>query len=221
MVHGDSPAFPGARFSQEKSAILARLGPLAALLAGFAVTAAASAAAPPAPVELLVADFDSGRKPNNIGGDFGAWIRDPDDPMQGALESFDSANAHGGKGHALRLIYSLASQRPAYGGLWMRLQGLDAAQFDTLAFRVKGDDRLGFTTVFKVELKDNADRTSHFYARGVTGDWQDMVIPLKDFAGTANAARLKEFVIVVEDRTASARQGVLYLDDVRFTRHPR
>ena len=31
-------------------------------------------------------------------------------------------------------------------------------------------------------------------------------------------ATLKEFVIVIEDTTATAKQGVLYLDDVRFTR---
>lgn len=190
---------------------------LAALLA---VPAFLPAAAAPA-TELMVADFDSGRKPNNIGGDFGAWIKDPVDPMQGAIETFDRANAYGGKGHALRLIYSVASANPAFGGLWMRLQNLDSARFDSLAFRVKGDAALGFTTLFKVELKDATGQASHAYVRGVTDQWQDIVIPLKDFRGMANPARLNEFVVVVEDRTATAKQGILYLDDVRFTRAPR
>ena len=100
----------------------------------------------------------------------------------------------------------------------MRLQNLDASRFDSMAFRVKGDARMGYTTVFKVELKDAVDESSHYYARGVTDQWQDVVIPLKDFEGMANFVRLKEFVVVVEDTTATAKQGVIYFDDIRFTK---
>lgn len=169
---------------------------------------------------LMVADFNSGTKPNNIGGDFGSWIKDPNDPMQGAIESFDRANRYGNSGYALRLIYSVASKNPAFGGLWMRLQDLDATRFDSLAFRVRGDAKMGYTTVFKVELKDAVDQSSHYYVRGVTDQWQDIVIPLKDLQGIANFKRLKEFVIVFEDTTATAKQGVIYVDDIRFIKNP-
>lgn len=164
----------------------------------------------------MVADFNSGMKPNNIGGDFGAWIKDPNDPMQGAIESFDPVDRYGHSGYGLRLIYSVASRNPAFGGFWMRLQDLNASRFDSLAFRVKGDAKMGYTTVFKVELKDAVDQSSHYYVRGVTDQWQDVVIPLKDFQGIANLVRLKEFVITLEDTTASSKQGVLYFDDIRF-----
>ena len=170
--------------------------------------------------ELIVADFNSGTKPNNLGGDFGAWIKDPNDPMQGCIEAFDRANRYGSSGFALRLIYSVESKNPAFGGLWMRLQNLDASRFDKLAFRVRGDAKMGFTTVFKVELKDSLDQTSHFYVRGITDQWQDVVIPLKDFEGITNFKSLKEFVIVFEDTAATAKRGVIYIDDVRFTRTP-
>jgi hypothetical protein len=204
--------------------LAALLANLVLWLAGSTPAAAAADAvadkAPTAASELMVADFNSGGKPNNIGGDFGAWIRDPDDPMQGCIESLDRANGYGGKGNGLRLIYSVASAKPAFGGLWMRLQNLDATRFDNLAFRVKGDTAMGYTHVFKVELKDAMDQASHFYVRGVTDQWQDIVIPLKEFQGMANPIRLKEFVVVIEDTTATAKQGVIYLDDVRFTRNP-
>ncbi|HKC02142.1 MAG TPA: carbohydrate binding domain-containing protein [Sphingomicrobium sp.] len=169
-----------------------------------------------AAAELMVADFNSGAKPNNLGGDFGLWIKDPGDPMQGAIESFDAKDRFGGKGYALRLIYSVASTNPAYGGLWMRLQNLDASKFDTLRFRVRGDAGMGFTSVFKVELKDALDQTSRTYVRGIIDQWQDVAIPLSDFEGTANVRKLKELVIVIEDSTATAKQGVIYFDDVRF-----
>ena len=166
----------------------------------------------------MVADFNSGAKPNNIGGDFGSWIGDPNDPMQGVIESFDSANRYGNTGYGLRLIYSVASSKPAFGGFWMRLENLDAARFDNLAFRIKGNPQMGYTTIFKVELKDATDQSSHYYVRGVTDRWQEIVIPLKDFQGIANFVSLKEFVITFEDGTVTAKRGVIYLDDVRFTK---
>jgi hypothetical protein len=171
-----------------------------------------------AAAELVVADFNSGAKPNNIGGDFGAWIKDPDDPMQGSVESFDRDNHYGSNGYALRLIYSVASKAPAYGGLWMQLQNIDASRFDNLEFRIRGDAGLGYTSIFKVELKDALDQASRHYVRGVTDQWQNVVIPLTEFEGIANVRKLKEFVIVIEDTTATAKQGALYLDDVRFTK---
>ena len=168
----------------------------------------------------MIADFNSGTKPNNIGGDFGCWIKDPGDPMQGCVESFDRNDRYGSTGYALRIIYSVDSPKPAFGGLWMRLQGLDASKFDTLAFRVKGDARMGYTSAFKVELKDALGQSSHYYVRGISDQWQDIRLPLKDFAGMANLRGLKEFVIVFEDTTATAKKGVIYIDDVRLTKAP-
>ena len=191
-----------------------RLG-IATFLLGSVLVAAK---APVSGTQLMVADFNSGTKPNNIGGDFGSWIKDPSDPMQGVIDSFDRADRYGSSGYALRLIYSVDSNRPAFGGFWMRLQNLDAADFDKLAFRVRGDGKMGYTSVFKVELKDAADQSSHFYVRGVTDRWQDVVIPLKSFEGIANFKRLKEFVITFEDETATAKKGVIYIDDIRFTK---
>lgn len=169
----------------------------------------------------MIADFNSGTKPNNIGGDFGCWIKDPTDLMQGCIESFDHADAYGGNGYALRLIYSVDSKNPAFGGLWMRLQNLDASKFDNLAFRARGDARMGYTTMFKVELKDSLDQSSQYYVRDLTDKWQDIVIPLKDFQGMANVRSLKEFVITVEDATATAKRGVIYVDDVRLIKGAR
>jgi len=167
---------------------------------------------------LTVADFNSGRKPNNLGRDFGAWIKDPSDPLQGSIEAFDRENRFGDRGYALRLIYSVASDRPAFGGLWMQLGNLNAKRFEHLALRVRGDSALGHTSVFIVELKDEENRASRFRVEGVTNNWQDISIRLSDFQGSVDMTRLSEFVIVIEDRSATALQGILYLDDVRFIR---
>jgi hypothetical protein len=192
---------------------------IAAILEGSLIPTLVAAKGPNPGTELVVADFNSGTKPNNIGGDFGSWIKDPNDPMQGVIDSFDRADRYGGSGYALRLIYSVESNRPAFGGFWMRLENLNAARFDNLAFRVRGDRKTGFTTVFKVELKDAANQSSRFYVRGVTDQWQDVIIPLKSFEGIANFTRLKEFVLTFEDNVSTAKRGVIYIDDIRFTRN--
>ena len=124
---------------------------------------AAEKAAPAAGSELVVADFDSGEKPNNIGGDFGSWNKDPTDFSQGCTESFDSVNRSGTKGFGMKLEYSVESKNPAYNGFWMFLQNLDASKYDNVALKVKGDAKVGYTTVFKVEIKNASKQVGRYY----------------------------------------------------------
>ncbi|MDO8525223.1 MAG: CIA30 family protein [Candidatus Omnitrophota bacterium] len=194
---------------------------LVAMICAIALPAAmALEKAPVVPgSELVVADFDSGEKPNNIGGDFGAWSKDPTDFSQGCTESFDSVNRDGSKGFGMKLEYSVESKNPAYNGFWMFLQNLDASKYDNVAIKVKGDAKIGYTTVFKVELKNAAKQVGRYYVTNITDQWQDVVIPLKDFKGITDFSNLTEFVIVFEDRIASNKKGVVYVDDLRFTKN--
>ena len=166
--------------------------------------------------ELLIADFNSGEKPNNIGGDFGAWNKDPADFSQGCTESFDSANRHGDTGFAMKIDYSVESKNPAYNGFWMALNNLDGSKYDNLAFWVKGDAKTGYTTVFKVELKNAAKQIGRYYVTNVTDQWQEVVIPLSEFKGLTDLSNMTEFVIVFEDRIASNKKGVIYVDDIKL-----
>jgi len=168
--------------------------------------------------ELIVADFNSGEKPNNIGGNFGAWDKDPADFSQGCSESFDSANRYGASGFSMKLDYDVDSDNPAYNGFWMMLQNVDVSGYDNLAFKVKGDLDEGYTTVLKVELKNANRQVGRFYITEIGGDWKEIIIPLNDFKGINDFSNLTEFVIVFEDRIASNKDGVIYIDDIKFTK---
>lgn len=188
----------------------------------IALVAGVSSAAEPkaeAGNEFLVADFNTGEKPNNIGGDFGAWSKDPTDFTQGCSEAFDSVNRRGTTGFSMKLDYSVDSKNPAYNGFWMFLQNFDASKYDNLALWVKGDGKVGYTTVFKVELKNASKQIGRYYVTNITDSWQDIVIPLKDFKGITDFSNLSELVIVFEDRIASNKKGIIYLDDIRFTKN--
>lgn len=165
---------------------------------------------------VVVADFDSGVKPNNVGGDFGAWDKDPMDFSQTCIESFNTSETRQGKGFCLRIDYDVDSPNPAYNGLWMKLNGLDASEYSKLTFWVKGDEKRGYTPLFKVELKNNKGEVGRYYVTGITDEWQKVEIPLMKMAGISDFSNLAEFVIVFEDWRNPVKEGTIYIDDVQF-----
>jgi hypothetical protein len=162
---------------------------------------------------LIIADFDSGKKPNNIGGDFGAWIKDPNDLSMSCYESF-SKETRTGKGFSLRCDYDVNSPNPAYGGLWFKLNGIDISGYNKLTFWVKGDEKRGFTPIFKIELKNNIKEVGRFYVTGVNEKWQKIEVPLMKFAGISRFNNMTEFVVVFEDWRCPVKEGTLYFDDI-------
>ena len=164
---------------------------------------------------LLVDDFNRGDKPSALGGDFGGWDKDPNDPTQGCKISFDKANAFGGAGYALKLDYDVDSRNPAYNGFWMKLENADLTPYKKLTFFVKGDQAKGFTNAIKLELK-NAKEVGKFTLKGITSQWQQVSIPLKDFAGITNWKGMTELVVVFDDTTSTTKTGTIYLDEIAF-----
>ena len=184
-----------------------RVAVLGALLVGFAGSVWAST--------LLVDDFDRGEKPNALGGDFGSWDKDPSDPTQKCMISFDKTNAFGGVGYSLKLDYDVDSPNPAYNGFWMKLQGQDVSAYRKLVLYVKGDASRGFTPQIKLELK-NGKEVGRYLLKGITDQWQQFTVPLKDFAGVSEWKGMTEFVVVFDDITSTKKVGTIYLDEISF-----
>ena len=164
---------------------------------------------------LLVDDFDRGEKPNALGGDFGSWDKDPSDPTQKCTIAFDKTNAFGGVGYSLKIDYDVDSPNPAYNGFWMKLQGTDLSTYKKLTFYVRGDNTRGFTPQIKLELK-NGKEVGRYLLKGVTDQWLQVSIPLKDFAGLTDWKGMTEFVIVFDDLTSTKKVGTVYLDEITF-----
>lgn len=180
--------------------------------------APASIEAPKPSETLILADFNSGEKPNNVGGNFGAWNKDPSDPTQWCKESFDNIARRDGKGFSMKLDYSVDSPNPAYNGFWMMLSNIDASRYDTLSLWIKGDSQAGYTTVLKIEIKNANKQVGRYYISNINDQWQQISIPLSEFKGLIDKTSLTEFVIVFEDRMATNKKGVVYIDDVAFTK---
>lgn len=197
--------------------------PLTIVIAVFAILVFFAGAVISGPVlaqqaELIIADFDSGEKPNNLGGDFGAWDKDPNDTTQGCKMSFAQDDAVANPdGSSLRFDYDVDSPNPAYNGYWMKLDGLDASQYNTLNFYVKGDNEKGFTKRLKIEVKDATNKPSSFILSGITGEWQKFSIPFEKFRGIQDWSGLNEFVVVFDDINTSPKVGSILLDQVSLS----
>ena len=189
---------------------------VALMVIGFGV---ATCAAAPATNELVIADFDTGDKPNNIGGDFGGWDKDPNDESQGTQMSFDTDDSQGdATGYSIRLDYDVDSPNPAYNGFWMKLNGEDATAYNTLNFYVKGDAKAGYTKRFKIELKDMTNKPSAYIVSGVTDQWQKISIPFDKFRRIENWNSLNELVFVFDDINSSPKTGSILLDQITFSK---
>jgi len=190
---------------------------VALLVVGFGVHAFAAEAA--ASNELVIADFDTGDKPNNIGGDFGGWDKDPNDESQGTQMSFDTDDSQGdASGYSIRLDYDVDSPNPAYNGFWMKLNGEDATAYNTLNFYVKGDAKLGYTKRFKIELKDMTNKPSAYIVSGVTDQWQKISIPFEKFRRIENWNALNEIVFVFDDINSTPKTGGILIDQVTLSK---
>ena len=186
------------------------------MVVGFGV---ATYAATPASNELVIADFDTGDKPNNIGGDFGGWDKDPNDESQGTQMSFDTDDSQGdASGYSIRLDYDVDSPNPAYNGFWMKLNGEDATAYNTLNFYVKGDAKAGYTKRFKIELKDMTNKPSAYIVSGVTDQWQKISIPFEKFRRIENWNSLNELVFVFDDINSNPKSGSILIDQITFSK---
>ena len=176
-------------------------------------------ATPPEASKLVVSDFDTGAKPNSVGGDFGTWDKDPEDETQGCRMAFASDDAIGdGRGYSIRLDYDVDSLNPAYNGFWMKLEGLDARKYDMVSFWLKGDEEIGYPRRLKIELKDQSNKPSAFVINGIAGEWQKFTIPFEKFRRITDWSALSEFVIVFEDLNSRPKTGTVYLDHVSFVK---
>lgn len=178
----------------------------------YAATTAKSGSA-----EILVADFNRGEAPNNLGGAYGPWNSDPNDPEQGCYlvdEADDYKDAK--NGYCIRLDYDVQSKKPAFNGFWTKLNNLDVTGYDVLSFWVKGTPDGKFSTAFKVELKDSQGKRAVYSVTGVSKEWKEFAIEFKKTKAPMDWKKLTEFVVTFDDIVSTYKEGTIYLDQVVF-----
>lgn len=200
-----------------KTKLIFALLPVAVLFSALPLGAQTAGEKASAGKELVIADFDSGDKPNNIGGDFGSWDKDPNDETQFCQMAFEGDDALGNaSGYSVRLDYDVDSPNPAYNGFWMKLNGEDATAYNAVSFHIKGDAEKGFTKRVKLELKDMSNQPSPYIVTGITDKWQKITIPFEKFRKIKDWSAMNEFVVVFDDINSNPKAGTIYIDQITF-----
>ncbi len=175
------------------------------------------AAGPAQAKAAYVDDYNTGDKPNSMGGDLGAFDFQPEDLTQSCLVAYDSDVKRGDSGFSMRLEYDVDSLNPAFNGFWTKLNGFNAKGYNKVVLWVKGDADKGHTTTFKAELKNDRGEQGEYYVTGITGDWTKVKIPLNRFDGITDLSSLSEFIIVFEDNIVTTKEGTIWIDDIYFS----
>jgi len=169
--------------------------------------------------ELVIADFDSGKKPNNVGGDFGSWNYAPRDETQGCWDWFEPTNFNDVEGYSVIMEYDVKSPNPAFCGLWMKLKNVDVSPYDVLSLWLKGDEKTGFTTRFKIEMRNKRGKRAVYTVSGVDNTWQNFKIPFKKTRAINDWSQIQEMTVVFDDIMATKKVGQILLDQISFRKY--
>lgn len=185
-----------------------------------------SSEGPSAPIPLgyfgtkLLADFNSWDLVNNVGGEYGPWAKDPDNPNFVSKVEITDQERIGDKGGALKISYSVEApfKENIYNGFWMKLNNTNFKRYKMLVMDVKGDKEAGFTPRFKMELKNSKGEIAWGTVSLITPTWKKIVIPFKEWCGIENWNKMEEFVIVFTNKDTVPQKGVIYIDNIYLSK---
>lgn len=187
---------------------------LGALSAGFQDAGAA---------ELMIASFE-GNGRSDLGTDIGVWNSNPLDTSQGCTIEMKKLYGVLGKpteeSRVMKISYDVAASGPAFNGIYIKLNDTDLTPYNRMKMAIKGDAGKGFTTKFKLEMKNNKGERVVFIIKGITAEWQEVTVPmqeLKNLGSITDWTKMKEIVFTFDDMTCDYREGVLYVDNITFS----
>lgn len=167
--------------------------------------------------ELLVADFNRGEPPNNLGGGYGTWNSDPNDSEQGCYLVDEPDDYLDPKtGYCIRLDYDVQSKKPAFNGFFLKLKETDVTNYDILSLWIKGTPDGKFTTALKLELKDTEGKRAVYPVTNISKEWKEFQVNFKKTKAPMNWKKISEIVLTFDDIVSTYKEGTLYIDQVAF-----
>ena len=169
----------------------------------------------------MLNDFEKSKNDNSLQTHFGAFA---DSEQLGYCYLFYVRNTQQeiseGNEYSLHIKWD-TSRKGSYAGCWADLNHLNLVSFNYLTFYVKG---LKGGEKFKVGLRGKKDSDSEtkipindVLTRGVTTEWQRVVIPLKQFKNIELWSDVNIFSISFEHLFESGK-GAILIDEIAFER---
>ena len=166
---------------------------------------------------LLLDNFDHATIENLLGNKTNTYKNLPS-----VVRSWwDKDVRYGDAGRSLKLTYNKESN--GWCGYYTLLNQIDGAYYDlspyeSVSFMVRGgkggeDFELGMADRNWLVIGDSlkAGQVTKYLPKGVTAEWQQVMIPLKDF-GSLDLSQMGSFVINFNVKG----RGTVYIDDIKF-----
>ncbi|MDD4879153.1 MAG: hypothetical protein PHR22_01695 [Candidatus Omnitrophica bacterium] len=166
---------------------------------------------------MLLDNFDHATIENLLGNKTNTYKNLPS-----VVRSWWDKDVHyGDTGRSLKLVYN--KEATGWCGYYTLLNQIDGAYYDlsaydSVSFMVKGgkggeDFELGMADSNWLVIGDSlkAGQVTKYLPGGVTQEWQEATIPLKDF-GSLDLSKMGSFVINFNKNG----RGTVYIDDIKF-----
>jgi hypothetical protein len=170
--------------------------------------------------DLMIASFENNGH-SDLGTDIGTWSSNPLDTSQGCTIELLSLYGVMGKGseesRVMKVTYDVSTNGPAFNGFYIKLNDMDLTPYNSIAFLIKGDPARGFTTKFRIEIKNEKGERATYDLSGITDDWKMISIPLQEARNPGSVTDwtcMSEMVFTFDDMTCDNKEGVLYIDNV-------
>ena len=172
--------------------------------------------------DLIIASFEN-VETSDIGTPIGTWSSNPLDTSQGCrmeiIPLYGVMGKESEESHVLKLSYDVATNGPALNGIYIKLNNTNLDPYDEMSVLVKGDDVKSFTTKFKVEFRNIRGERAAYVLKGITSDWRELRIPLKRVNSSGSITdwtKMTEVLFSFDDMSVDSKEGVLYIDEVKF-----
>ena len=180
---------------------------------------------PPPDGTLVMADFD-GLAPTPVkwACPAGSWIGLSKSPGVTCAVSYNPNVRFGDRGNALEITYKLLATPPAATGAWIRFrsdkeQAVNLTGYKFLSFVLRTPDAgRPTTTKVKVELRNAKGEIASVVAAPLNKNFTRFSIPFNKFTGISDWSKVTEMYLVFDSATVTSKEGVVYLDNVAFSK---
>lgn len=112
------------------------------------------------------------------------------------------------------VLFDVDSSLPAMGGFWLKIEGHDLSEYESLHLWMRAESDPPFTGNIALQFTDKDNRKAPYLLSGVRSEWKEFEVPLQKFRRIRDWSEVKTFEIVIDDIHARPKKGVLFLKEV-------
>jgi len=138
----------------------------------------------------------------------GTWEHNILDPSQRVTHEIDREAGE------VKVHFDVNSSLPAMGGFWLKIEGHDLSEYESLHLRMKAESDPPFTGNIALQFTDKDNRKAPYILSGVRSKWKDFEVPLQKFRRIRDWSSVKSFEIVIDDIHARPKEGILFVKEI-------